>query len=637
MSAIFSWPGIEGVIDFTYTASIGITPGVAVMTAVPNTDTQFDSGTLIFSDGLTTYTLTDCRVAAFQAVMTSQGRVWRLTIQDRRWRWEFGYPVNGHFNQTDRHDKLIPWTVRSPYQLAAYLLEAMGETNYFIDLPGGLANPNADGFGPPGPNDIAIDPATDYLSLGQNVPQVGTNNPVSWVAMPAARALANLAEQYGRVVVWDPATDQVSIQVMGDGDELPDGAVLTYSPSLDPKAVPSKLTVVGAPTRFQVRLAFRAVGLDWDDTWQTLDELTYAPQVNGQADWTLSFPPTFATVTPTDRLNYRQARALAESTVYRCYQLLAVDPANRQNRGIPIPGLDGEATIDNRYRLVLQDTRPEPITPRPGDVTRVDPETGQPFAAEVYNGYSKDRLPATFGSVHTSVVSAGAVWVALNDLDADGNTPATAQLYIPFQITDPERQVIAYESPLWRLTKTNQQVPEVHPPDIVVETGVLVLDAVTLMPHRYSFTVEIPGGEGPERVVVQDDVQLEVIGEYDINHNLTGWHQLDADAANRARYYAEAIAANYQPTGALTNTYAGIMVIHLSGVVRQVSFEMSADGFVTRASANCEHSSAVIPYPKRRRQENLPANGLQAMENFLSGPAARESARNAMTAAGEAK
>jgi hypothetical protein len=614
--ASFSWPGVGAVLSFQYTASVGISPGVAVLEGVPNGDPQGDHGTLGFSDGVASYTLADCRLANFQERQARGGRVWYLTVLDRRWRWEDGYAISGQYNQIDDHGKLIPWTVRSPYQLAELCLDAMGEAGYSIDLPGGLAAPPGPGVPDPGPLDVVIDAATDYLALGENVPQTGTNPPTVWNSVPAAKALAALGDTYGRLVVWDPATDLTSVQKQGEGTGLPDGAVLTAAPAIDPKAVPSQIVIAGAPTRFQVRLAFRAVGRDWDDSWNTPPELTYAPTVNGRKSFERSVPPFFGNVVPTVNLNYKQARQLAESSVFRCYQLLAAHPEDRASGGIPVPSLDADGDVTNRYRLVLQDSRPDQTAPRPGDEARIDPATGQPFAAEVYNGYSKDRIPAAFGSIHVKF-TAGGIWVPRGDLDADGNTPAASQIYVPWRIADPERQVIEFAEPIYKVVGQGANAA-VTAPEVVVETGVLVMRPDTFAPYQYTHTLDIPGGLGPPRTVNKPDVQYEVIGEYDSAHNLTGWHPFDADAQNRAEYYANAIAATYLLSGALVARYPGVVGVSLSGVVRQVTFELSRDGFFTTASANTEHSTAVVPYGLRRKRENLPPDGLQVIQN-LSG------------------
>ncbi len=353
----FTYPGVTSFRSLRYTCSLGITPGVVTVLCHP-ASTPAGTGDLTFgvTDGTTTRTITlrDCLLDRPQGTSDATARVLVLTLLDRRWKWMDRYPINGFYNQRDSHEKLVPWTVRSPYQLAIICLKAMGEpypasataavasgvtsvtvqdggrgyttapavsfvggggtgatatatisggvvtaitvgtpgsgytspprvvvaspAGFAVDLPSGLALPPRGTVIPAiGPDDILIDPAADYLKQGQNFTRSRTNPTAEWVATPAAVALAKLAEDFGRVPVFDPITDTVSVQPLGDGDPLPTGRRLSASPSIDREAVPESVTAIGSPTRYQVRLRFRAVGRDWDGSWRPLERLTYAP------------------------------------------------------------------------------------------------------------------------------------------------------------------------------------------------------------------------------------------------------------------------------------------------------------------------------------------------------------------------
>lgn len=716
------WSGAEfPVLSFSYAAAVGISPQTAFLRVVPTADDPAAFGDLTFGDGDFALTLRDCLVVQARASHSQGGRVWDLAIADRRWMWEIGPSIRGQYNQIDAHGKLIPWTVRSPYQLAVLCLTVLGETNYTIDLPGGLAYPNVTNDVPPlGPNDVAIDPVMDYLNMGENLPPTSTAPPTTWNEIPAAQALASLAEQFGRVVVWDPITDTVSIQLEGGGTGLPDGPTLNSSPAMTPKQIPSQVEIVGSPTRFQVRLQFEAVGRDWDDSWQRLNDLSYtpiglAPQpmkvwfkgsnsgvlaltlngldyaatasqlvglINGEEDGRVKGhvvasidsgtgalvltgvedgeefwfdlhgntavtalcidgpvaeifgfeacqPPLFGTVEPTDRLSYEQATELARSSVYTCYRLVVADPFDDRKEKITIPLNPDDPNevreITNPFQLLLQASRPDQIAPRPGDVDRVNPLNGQPIAVEVYNGYSRDRAPAAFGSVARNLV--GNILYATDRFYLT-NTARTGQFYIPFQIVDAERQVIAFAEPVYRILggepgpDGNLGTAAIMPANVVLETGVQVLEEFLQTPIRFAAVLGIPGGLGPPLTVVRPDVQEEIIGEYDANHQLIGSHVFDDDASYRADYYAVQIAARYQTTAGQVNTYAGLVAISLSGVVRQVGWSMSSAGFLTTGSANTEFSTVVPPYPARRRRENLPPDALQALQNLRSSPRA---------------
>lgn len=648
MPAVISYPGLLACESVTYTASLGVSPGAAMVVGFPEGGAApAAAGDLTFGDAdgpEQPITLKDCRVDQMRGGLSPDGNRLVVYLLDRRWRWQVGpAPIPSEFNQLDDHGKLIPWTVRSPFQLAVILLEAMGEPEpaggwpAAVDLPGGLAA-RADlalGVPAPGPLDTVVDPAADYLALGQNLPPTGTNPPVVWLGEAAAVCLARLCEQYGRAVCFDPLTDRVSVVRIGDGGGLPAGPLATTQVGVNPDEAPAVVRVVGSPTRYQPRLACRAVGRDFDGSFRPLDELTYAPGNPGDVNrWDGCVPPTFTGVKGTDRLSYEQAVRLAQETVYRCYQVVAASPVNWDpdapaagQAAAVVPGLgDGSGTltdaVTNRYLLVLQGSRPEQTAPRPPDVNRIDQVTGRPFAREFYDGYSQDRPPQAFGSVHVGAALAGErlVWGNRTGFDSLGNSPANSPFYVRFTLTDVRRQVFTFDYPVYRLVAVTGTTVY-RPVPLVIETGALALDPRTASPVRFAVEAAVPGGTGPKRTVVVEAVQREVIGDYAADHTATGWHTNDAYALEAGRYYAEAIAATYQVAQSLTSTYVGFVRIPVGGRVRQVTWSLSPAGYLTTASLNTEHSTTVLPYPARRRKENLPPDPLEAFLN-KSGKAA---------------
>jgi hypothetical protein len=640
VAGVFQYAGGSPLlVSLSYEAAVGVSPQEAHVVLAPQPGDALPPayGDVTFGDDTGVITLRGCAVRLLTDETTAAGRDWVLSVLDRRWRWREGYPATGDYNQTDDRRKLIPRTVRSPHQLAVILLTLMGEPEpaggwaAVVHLPGGLAA-TADSAAeppvpPPGPADTAVDPAADYLALGQNLPQSGTNPETAWLATPAASALAELAERYGRVVVYDPVTDAVSVQRVGFGAGLPAGGVPVASggATLSVSQVPARVTVHGAPTRFQMRLLLRPVGRDWDDSWQVPDELTYAPGEAGDADrWSRCDPPDLALTRPTPRLSYFQALALAQGSVYRCYQVVTASPERAAGGGsarpgvIPVPSFADPEFPRDRFRVLLQASRPEQVAPRPGDEQRLDKDTAQPFAAEVYNGYSKDRKPLTFAGVSAgSTPGVYGYWGDATGLDADGNTPFAAPLHVPFEVIDPLRQVVRFAAPLYRLVGAGDARRVRFPDHLVVETGCLVLDHPQAVPHRMTYGLEL-GGPAPAVAVVRDDCQVEVIGQYDAGHRLTGWALVDADGFQRADHYARAHALRYQASEAAVVRYVGLLPVSLSGRVRQVGWFMSAAGFDTTAAANAEYSPAVPPYPARRRAESLPPDPVTAARN-LSG------------------
>jgi hypothetical protein len=271
LQQFISWPGVFGVESFVYVVNHGISPDVAVMTTIPqpNQATPAEFGDLVFSDGQRFITLRDCKVSRITGRTDSSGTSWTLEILDRRWRWDGLNALFGEFNQLDNRAKLVPWTIRSPTELATVCLDAMGETNYIINLPPGL--PKSAG------QDI-----NKYLSLGDNFPQTGTNPPTVWNGAPPSQLLAQLADLYGCHVIWQPIADRVIVTPIGQGEALPDGPCESITPAVKAPVVPASVGLIGAPLRIQMRLGLEAVGEEWSGQYVPIDELSYRPQIPGK-------------------------------------------------------------------------------------------------------------------------------------------------------------------------------------------------------------------------------------------------------------------------------------------------------------------------------------------------------------------
>jgi hypothetical protein len=281
------WPGVIGVASCTYTASHGITPGVALLETLPQATAPAETGNLVISDGYETITIPDAKVNQLKVHETTtpsgdKAFVWTLEIVDRRWKWRELGEINGCYNQPDPHGKLIPWTIQSPEELALLCLDAMGEPFSKIDLPTGFTSDvgkEAEKLNPP------------WIGV-QNT--TGTNPPVNWEAEPPAHALAQLCELFGRRVIYQLSTDSILIEIPGIGRDLPPGSFAKASPAIKSPETPTGVTVVGSPTVFQCRLPLEAVGEDWDGSYRPIHELSYAPKTGAAkqiANATITDPP----------------------------------------------------------------------------------------------------------------------------------------------------------------------------------------------------------------------------------------------------------------------------------------------------------------------------------------------------------
>lgn len=260
-----SWPGVKAVASCTYAIGHGITPGRAILTTYPQTGAIAAFGQLQIGDGVRKLVLNGCRVARMTGRKDGEGTLWILEIEDRRWMWPSLAGISGTYNRLDERGKLVPWTIRSPAELAVLCLDAMGEKRYKINLPPGIKR--ADGKN-----------LERYLLSGENFPQSLTNPPTVWDHTPPAEALARLADYYGCRVVYQPNLDRVIVTPTGVGRTLPAGPCEALTGGADAPRLPKAVAVAGAPVRIQARFALEAVGEEWDGRVLPINDLSYAPK-----------------------------------------------------------------------------------------------------------------------------------------------------------------------------------------------------------------------------------------------------------------------------------------------------------------------------------------------------------------------
>jgi hypothetical protein len=244
---------------------------VFLLSIIPRPGQQVaEFGELVFGDSANgVVRLKDCKVSGISSSTGPAGTTWTLQILDRRWKWAGG-SIGGRYNRRDKRGKLVPWTIRSPEELAKLCLEAAGETRYVIRLPAGLTR-------------AAGADLTDYLQVGQNLPQTMANPPVVWADVPPMQALARLAEQFGCRVIYQPKADRVLVVPLGEGADLPRGIPIeAIGGVLDSPETPSELVEKGAPTRYQARFVITPVGKEWDTSFREIDLLSYAPTTPGK-------------------------------------------------------------------------------------------------------------------------------------------------------------------------------------------------------------------------------------------------------------------------------------------------------------------------------------------------------------------
>ncbi len=259
------FPGVGSITGCTYTNSHGITPGTAVLKFLPQPVYPSGRGNLIITDGYSSIVLPDCKVDEVKGDTGGSGTDLALLIADRRWRWRDTGAISGEYNQLDPLGKLIPWTIRSPRELAVLCLEALGERRYSIDMPPGLTRAVGQGL-------------NAFVGVGINFPPTGTNPCIKWDGEPPANCLQRLCDMFGRRIVYNILTDSIDIVQPGVGGGLPPGSIASTTAGMKIPDFPSAVAVIGDPTKYQARLSLEPVGREWHGGLVPINALSYAPR-----------------------------------------------------------------------------------------------------------------------------------------------------------------------------------------------------------------------------------------------------------------------------------------------------------------------------------------------------------------------
>ncbi len=333
-------------------------------------------------------------------------------------------------------------------------------------------------------------------------------------------------------------------------------------------------------------------------------QLGQAPEsING---WQHDGPGQFPGVRATTRLSKVQAQELARKWVWRAFRIVEGSEVVFDDR-ILVPGF---GRIDNRLQLILQPNRVEQIVPDardPGGDSK--PFQGVGILPPYYDGRSRDMRARCLGAISRNV---GTVHWTGSGL----NTPVGSEIRVGFTI-DPQQQLVIFDEPIFANNGFGYGAAFLYP-KIILETAVLVRDIDTGTIQRYEVTREI-GGKGPPLWEIHDDVQIGRIGKYDADGILIGTSTiLKDDADMRASRWLDGMEKRYVIKGGETRQYIGIRDdVDLDGLRQQVTYSLGGNGPTTIASTNCEHSSWIAPYTRRRLAENLPPNAAAVLANLV--------------------
>lgn len=595
--ALVRFPGINEIVDFSYTLEHGISPGIATITCTPQKGWPAKQGNLVLTFGsMQPIVLRGFVPDSLSFQFDGSGFLWKLRLLDRRVKWRYG-EISGLFNKRLPHgpvDQIDPKTEANVTFLMEMLLVAMGEK--------------------------------DPVIAKNHVPKLKPY--VFWDYSNPAQELSSLCDLCGMRVVLLP-DNRVAVLPKGKGGlggdlapTLPSGPIIYDSGTFDPPEKPKGIVFVCGATIAQVDLVCEAVGDDIDGLVKPIDDLTYRPTNGWETGNLVTFRhvpllPDNANVQD-NWFNYCSPRELAKQSIYKKYRITINGPSGKP---VTPPGFKKPLT-DVRQILPISQQLIEPT---------FDLKRGwyRPVNNIVWGAFCR----GTTNNVETSEVEFknGQKAVLPVPLIFPRIDPETGQILRAFDSTviypdeysiDAETGIITFSRRFLRFVNNEDPTKmKVMPAVIYIRTAVSVSNNVThidryssdqeafgfscgFTPDRHLFRREMTGGIGKEYAYVRDeDIFVRYSPKKYVRGSGVASGVVESNIETVKKYVKERLDAEerkYQTKGPRHVRYAGWRNISTDGAIMQVSWSMSQTGAFMDASLNDEIAVVTVPYAERR-------------------------------------
>lgn len=606
-----SYPGVNAIESVEFTDLVGPAAASATLMIYPQDGLPAEDGDLVLgytdqNGAFYSVTIANMHFDLASFVANEGGRTIRMRLLDERWQWKFG-SISGRYNikfvkcytsafpQGAATEFVDPDHEKTPQQLALLLIEAMG----YADADWDISRL---------PNDSRPETNWDYA------------NP--------AQELQRLCDDLGCIIVPVRSTGTWKISVAGVDDNGGAGQLPDQYPyvdplvGVDPAESPDIIEILTAQQLFEARIPLEAVGMEMDQTYRLLYELSYAPFPNYTLDNSLisaafAFSDSrFSSLSATRQLLTDQSlaspRDMAIRSIYTTYKVKGAtfalhEPSSFYNvnyNTIAIPGLDKQVPI---AQIILTENRVQAYLIPDGSTVV------QPLKAYVEGIWWSDVR-----SFDNENYPAGSrIDLAARAKTSDGDSDDA----ISFSIQAAEDARFSLITFSRQITQSHQVTDQVTgsvftstrvPAYLYLHTAVKIRDKNTWQPMRYSVKQWVGDGPAPSDwqtgdyltlSVIKNDIQAWTMGQYSTSGSLTGTvNNFSSEVTPRAQFYINQIMKTYQTVGSATRTYTGIFPIDMDGALRQVSWTLSKSGFDTRASLNTEHDFEKPSYEGRRAQ-----------------------------------
>jgi hypothetical protein len=550
------FPGIEQVESGSLSHTVGISPSVATLTIAPQLNFTAQVGTLTFFDGVEQVEWKDARIDVNSFELNASGLVWRLSIYDRRWKWQSsggGSSISLGANLRDDKGELIKATEMNPQDVAKKCLEAMGESDY----------------------DVSALPEVERPEL-------------LWDSELPAQCLESLSEMFGCCVVLG-FDNKVRICKIGEGADLPSDLIMKDSESLRIPGMPKKLTAVCAPDLFQIDVALEPVGIENDryGTLKSIYKLSYEPD-GGWEDQDVMFM---------DGVEDEKDRELAKKSVFRYYRVQ-----------FPIYKIYGYT--DSKGKEDAKITYPWQIRLENFQVETIQEDWGLPESQQrrkppvVFGVYHKEQ-DGNDGNNHDEVI-----FPYTSDYDELEVKDYSWNLGSEASIGKANDHYVVFDRPIYKYEDGY------YPADLILRIACTILDEHTFAPVRTTFDMDT-GSELETEPRYEPFADLQVWHYYDLFFEKKVVDN-KKEVKKDADYYLDGLMKQYAMTTPQTIDYAGMRCIELDGAIQHVSISFGPSGCTTTASRNNEQLNRTMPLSYRKFMANVKSNLRGVKQNKMT-------------------
>lgn len=516
------YPGIDAILGCSYSLGWGIEPGVITVQIPPSNNLVQRYGDFHFLYDNVTITVKNCAVSSIDEQNNGGLRSYSVTILDGRWRWREGQ-ITGEYNLKDPDDVLYPDTERTTRELAELLLDAMQVTvRDLTDLP-------------------------------------ATEKPyVLWDVANPAQELQALVERVGCVIVYN-VDGSVDIRKRGTGAAIPvtHPWFLNGKESFSQKPLPPELYFAAQPTIWQVDLALYPIGLDTDNEFKPIDDLSYRPATG----WYTFAAEEYIEDNPSVYTN----------SVFRYWkikedQIPDLPRFGFDEQGNPVGSLSIEK-LEQILPLINEQVDVDTITKPDG--------TKGTRARDAWLWGEHDDYFRIAEDENGNALS-------VNDPEVNARLRYAGSV----QIME-DQGIVVTQDPL-KYCKQDGSLVEAT---LKLRCCVNGRDKDTRSPWRFLAKVPVdPLSGSPPRWITREDVR----------HQYSGTGDNQAEVSAQATFYLQQELSNYQLNPSGTANFAGFLPIRLDGALQQISYSIDGSGHARCSmSRNTEELTNDMSYEER--------------------------------------